>query len=317
MAVKVVALAGGVGGAKLADGLAAILSPEDLTVVVNTGDDFEHLGLAVWPDLDTVIYTLAGLANPKTGWGREEETWNFLASLADLGGPTWFHLGDRDLAVHVLRTEWLRSGRRPVDVVRGLCKQLGVRHRILPMSEDRVRTVVATDEGELPFQEYFVARGCRPVVHGFQFDGASSASPAPGVLAAIDAADVVVLCPSNPWVSLDPILAVPGIRSAAAERPVMSVSPIIAGKAVRGPADKIFREMGIEPSPLAVAEHFGSLLAGMVIDRADAGLRAPIEARGLRVRVVPTLMRSARDRKSLAEATLSLARDVLGERVTL
>src|SRR3990170_9131780 len=141
MGLKVVALAGGVGGAKLADGLAAILSPEDLTVVVNTGDDFEHLGLAVWPDLDTVIYTLAGLANPKTGWGREEETWNFLASLADLGGPTWFHLGDRDLAVHVLRTEWLRSGRRPVDVVRGLCKQLGVRHRILPMSEDRVRTV--------------------------------------------------------------------------------------------------------------------------------------------------------------------------------
>jgi LPPG:FO 2-phospho-L-lactate transferase len=179
MGLKVVALAGGVGGAKLVDGLAALLPPEDLTVIVNTGDDFEHLGLSIWPDVDTILYTLAGLANPKTGWGRRDETWSFLDALGDLGGPTWFRLGDRDLALHALRTEELQRGRRPADVIRRLCEQWGIRHRVLPMTDDRVRTIVVTDEGDLPFQEYFVARNFEPRVRGFRFAGAEASTPAP------------------------------------------------------------------------------------------------------------------------------------------
>ncbi|HET7011683.1 MAG TPA: 2-phospho-L-lactate transferase [Anaerolineales bacterium] len=316
MALRVVALAGGVGGAKLADGLAAVLPPQSLTIIVNTGDDFEHLGLAIWPDLDTVMYTLAGLAHPKTGWGRRDETWNFLQTLGELGGPTWFRLGDRDTALHVLRTQQLRAGARPADVVEGLCRQLGIPHTLLPMTEDRVRTMVATDDGELPFQEYFVARACEPKVRGFRFDGAESSAPGRGVLEALHAAEVIIVCPSNPWVSIDPILAVPGIREAVASRPVVAVSPIIAGEAVRGPAAKIFREMGIEPSPLAVAEHYGGLLGGMVIDRADAALRPALESRGLRVRVAQTLMRKPADRRALAEAALDHATSVVNEKVT-
>jgi LPPG:FO 2-phospho-L-lactate transferase len=316
MGMKVVALAGGVGGAKLVAGLAAVVDPEDLTVVVNTGDDFEHLGLAIWPDLDTVMYTLADLGNRGTGWGRRDETWSFLTTVGELGGPTWFRLGDKDLALHVLRTDWLRQGLRPVEVVRKLCDRLGVRHRLLPMSEDPVRTLVATNEGELPFQEYFVERGCQPIVQGFRFEGAESSSASPGVLEALAAADVVILCPSNPWVSIDPILAVPGIRSAVAGCLAVAVSPIIAGKAVRGPAAKIFQEMGIPPSPLAVAEHYRTLLGGIVIDRADAALQGSLQASGLAVRVVPTLMRTPRDRRALAEATLAFVRDLAAVRMT-
>jgi LPPG:FO 2-phospho-L-lactate transferase len=315
MGMKVVALAGGVGGAKLVAGLAAVVDPADLTVVVNTGDDFEHLGLSIWPDLDTVMYTLADLANRETGWGRRDETWSFLTSVGELGGPTWFRLGDKDLALHVSRTDWLRQGMRPVEVVRKLCDRLGVRHRVLPMSQDPVRTMVATNEGELRFQEYFVARGCQPTVQGFRFEGADSSSASPGVLEALSAADVVILCPSNPWVSIDPILAVPGIQSAVADRLAVAVSPIIAGKAVRGPAAKIFQEMGIPPSPLAVAGHYRTLLRGIVIDRADAALQGALEVSGVSVRAVPTLMRSSRDRHALAEATLAFARDLAGARV--
>jgi LPPG:FO 2-phospho-L-lactate transferase len=313
MGLKVVALAGGVGGAKLADGLAAILAPEDLTVIVNTGDDFEHLGLTICPDLDTVVYTLAGLANPDTGWGRRDETWAFLDTLEGFGGPTWFRLGDRDLALHILRTTRLQNGDPLSQIVRDVCRSLGVAPRILPMTDDRVRTIVLTDEGDLPFQEYFVARGFEPAVRGFRFDGAERARPAPGVLESLEEAEAVVLCPSNPWVSLDPILALPGLRQAVARRPVVAISPIIAGRAVKGPAAKMYREMGIEPSPAAFAQHFGGLLAGLVMDTADAALAPDLEAAGLRTLVRPTLMQSRGDRRELAEATLALAVEVKKE----
>lgn len=305
--MKVVALAGGVGGAKLADGLARVLPPENLTIVVNTGDDFEHLGLTICPDLDTVLYTLAGLAHPDMGWGRRDETWGFLESLEALGGPSWFRLGDRDLALHVLRSHRLAAGERLSLVMEDVARAFGVRPRLLPMTDDRVRTIVVSEEGDLPFQEYFVARGFQPRVRGFRFEGADGARPAPGVLESLEAADAVVFCPSNPFVSLDPILSVPGIREALARRPAIAVSPIIGGKAVKGPAAKMFQEMGVQPSPVAVARHFDRLLGGMIIDRADSGSARELEEMGLRVRVLPTLMKSSEDRRRLAEGALALA----------
>lgn len=314
MGLKVVALAGGVGGAKLADGLAAILPPEDLTVVVNTGDDFEHLGLTICPDIDTVVYTLAGLAHPETGWGRRDETWAFLEILEGLGGPTWFRLGDRDLALHILRTTRLHNGQPLSRIVQDVCRSLGVAPRILPMTDDRVRTIVLTDDGELPFQEYFVARRFEPAVRGFRFDGAKSAQPAPGVLESLEEAEVVVFCPSNPWVSLDPILALPGVREAVARRPAVAISPIIAGRAVKGPAAKMYREMGIEPSPVAFARHFGNLIAGLVMDTADSALAPMLETAGLTILIRPTLMQSQDDRRELAKATLALAVEVRKEK---
>ena len=211
--MKIVALAGGVGGAKLADGLAQLLPPDDLTVVVNTGDDFEHLGLSISPDVDTVCYTLAGLANPETGWGLQAETFQVLDNIQKLGGPGWFHIGDKDLATHLERTRRLREGQSISQITRHFCQAWGVRHLVLPMSNDPVRTMVKTpDSGELSFQEYFVHRNCEPQVRGFRFAGIETAQPAPGVLSSIKAADAVVLCPSNPWVSIDPILALPGLR---------------------------------------------------------------------------------------------------------
>jgi LPPG:FO 2-phospho-L-lactate transferase len=308
--MKVAALAGGVGGAKLADGLAAVLPPEDLTIIVNTGDDFEHLGLTICPDVDTVIYTLAGLAHAESGWGRRDESWAFLDTLGSLGGPTWFHLGDRDMALHVLRTDRLRAGEPLSQIVRDVAETLGVRPRVLPMSDDRVRTIVRTIEGELSFQEYFVARRFEPAVVGFRFEGAASARPAPGVLDSLDRADVVVLCPSNPWVSLDPILAIPGVREAVSRRPVVGVSPIISGRAVKGPAAKMFQELGIVPSAVAIAEHYRGLLAGLVIDKSDAALASQVEAAGVRASVQPTWMRRPGDRRRLARAVLQLAAEL-------
>jgi len=301
---KVVALAGGVGGAKLADGLAAILPADRLTVVVNTGDDFEHLGLSICPDLDTVTYTLAGIASPEAGWGRANETWTVLEELRSLGGPTWFRIGDRDLAVHLERTRLLRAGLSLTEVVRRICVALGVTVRVLPMCDEPVRTVVITQEGELPFQEYFVARGCEPVVRGFRFDGIEAALPAPGVLAALAEADFIVLCPSNPWVSLDPVLAVPGVRKALEGRPLLAVSPIVGGKALKGPAAKMFTELGIEPSPLAVAQHFRHLLKGMVIDAVDEDGAERIRQLGIRTSVTDTVMKGRPDRARLAQDVL-------------
>jgi LPPG:FO 2-phospho-L-lactate transferase len=305
--MKIVALAGGVGGAKLADGLAGILPAEDLTLVVNTADDFDHLGLHISPDLDTVVYTLAGVANPETGWGRAGDTWNFLTTLRALGGPSWFHLGDKDLALHAERTRRLAEGWSLSDVTAHVARALGARHRVLPMSDDRVRTVVETNEGLLPFQEYFVARACAPTVLGFRFEGASRAEPAPGVLEAIQAADRVILAPSNPWVSIDPILAVPRIREALRSKIVVGVSPIVGGRAIRGPAAKMFADLGIEPSALAVAEHYRGVLKGIVIDLVDAEQGPMIGRLGIEVRATATVMRVPADRRRLAEEMLSFA----------
>jgi len=305
--MKVVALAGGVGGAKLADGLAQILAPGDLTVVVNTGDDFEHLGLHISPDLDTVCYTLAGLSNDATGWGREGETWRFLDTLRGLGGPTWFRLGDRDLALHHERTRRLAAGERLSAITRDLAQRMGAEATVLPMTDDRVRTIVLTGEGELAFQQYFVERRCEPVVRGFRFDGVEGSRPADGVLEALAAAEAVVLCPSNPWVSLDPILAVPGLRPALTGKIVVGVSPIIGGRALKGPAAKMAGELGIQPSARAVAEHFERLLIGFVVDHQDAEQTPAIEAMGARVLSTHTIMRSPGDRLRLARETLEFA----------
>jgi LPPG:FO 2-phospho-L-lactate transferase len=299
-----------VGGARLVDGLAQVLPPENLTVIVNTGDDFEHLGLFICPDLDTVCYTLAGLANPATGWGRLDETWSALESLVILGGPDWFRLGDRDLGTHLERTRRLREGDSLSQITRHFCRLWGVDFTVLPMSDDRLPTIVYTDEGELPFQEYFVHRQCLPRVRGFRFEGVERAKPAAGVLEALSGADAVVICPSNPWVSVDPILAVPGIRQAVAAKFTLAISPIIGGAAVKGPAAKMYAEMGIEPSALSVAHHYGSLLSAFVLDQVDSGQAGILQDQGLPALATDTLMKSPGDRRRLAgevlEFTLSL-----------
>ncbi|MBK7452707.1 MAG: 2-phospho-L-lactate transferase [Anaerolineales bacterium] len=298
--MKIVALAGGVGGAKLAHGLAQLLAPEDLTIIVNTGDDFEHLGMYISPDLDTVCYTLAGLANPETGWGRVNETWNTIANIEKLGGPNWFRLGDQDIATHLERTRRMKAGQSLSEVTKDFCSAWGIKHTILPMSDSPVRTMVDTDEGELAFQEYFVYRRCEPRVKGFRFDGVNSAEPAPGAREAIDSAGAIIICPSNPWVSVDPILRV--IQKI--NNPVIAVSPIIGGKTVKGPAAKMYTELGIEPSALAVAEHYGNLLSGFVLDTVDGQLSDRIAACTL---TTNTLMNNSSDRARLATDVLNFA----------
>ena len=299
--MKILALAGGVGGAKLAHGLAQILPPEDLTVLVNTGDDFEHLGLSISPDLDTVCYTLAGLANPDTGWGRVNETWNALANLKRLGGPDWFGLGDSDLATHIERTRRLKEGQSLSQITRDFCKAWGIQHTVLPMSDQPVRTIVETDEGDLPFQEYFVHRHCEPRVKGFRFDGVDSAAPAAGTREAIQSADAIIICPSNPWVSIDPILAVFHPSSFSLHSSFVAISPIIGGQTVKGPAAKMYAELGIEPSALAVANHYENLLTGIVVDSVDSKLAKRIRIPTL---VTNTLMKTVADRVRLAQEVL-------------
>lgn len=296
--MKITALAGGVGGAKLAHGLAQILPPEDLTIIVNTGDDFEHLGLSICPDLDTVCYTLAGLANPETGWGRVNETWNTITNVEKLGGPNWFRLGDQDIATHLERTRRLKGGEPLSQITRDFCKAWGISHTILPMTDSPVRTIVDSDEGELAFQEYFVHRQCGPKVKGFRFDGVDVAEPAFGVREAVESAEAIVICPSNPWVSVDPILRVIPLP----KKKIVAVSPIIGGKTVKGPAAKMYAELGIEPSALAVAEHYRGLLSGFVLDNVDAHLSDKIRTRTL---VTDTLMNSLTDRARLAMDVLN------------
>jgi len=296
--IKIVALAGGVGGAKLAHGLAMVVPRKDLTVIVNTGDDFEHFGLSISPDLDTVCYTLAGLANPETGWGRVDESWHAFEQIEKLGGPSWFRLGDKDLATHLERTRLLQSGEPLHKITAGFCGAWGIKARVLPMTNQRVATIVDTDEGELDFQEYFVARHCQPKVKGFRFEGIENAAPAPGMLKAIQAADAVVICPSNPWVSIDPILNIPGVRAAVASRKVIAVSPIIGGEALKGPAAKMYRELGIRPSVEAVSKHYGDLLDGFVIDELDHELTKFLPHKIL---VTDTIMVDSAARHRLAE----------------
>jgi LPPG:FO 2-phospho-L-lactate transferase len=307
MALKVAALAGGVGGAKLADGLSRNLPPGHLTVIVNTADDFEHLGLSISPDLDTVTYTLAGIANPATGWGRQDESWNFLQVLEELGGPAWFRLGDRDLALHVERTRRLALGEPLSRITADLAGRLGVQQVILPMTDDRVRTIVDTQAGELPFQEYFVLHHYEPAVRGFHFEGSDRAQPAPGVLEAVNSADLVVFCPSNPFVSLDPILSLPAIAEAVRAKPVVGVSPIVGGRALRGPAAKMFTELGVAPSALSAAAHFRDIMNAFIIDLEDANLSPDIRKLGLEVLVTEAVMRTPDDRARLAQEVLDLA----------
>jgi LPPG:FO 2-phospho-L-lactate transferase len=304
------ALAGGVGGAKLAHGLSRVLPPDDLAVVVNVGDDFEHLGLHISPDIDTVMYTLAGIANPETGWGIAGETWSFMDALGILGGETWFRLGDRDLATHVERTRLLAEGALLSAVTARLAYKLGVAAMVVPASDDPVRTFVATDEGELEFQHYFVRRQCAPRVSGLSYRNADLARPAPirGRPWTEIAIAGVIICPSNPYLSVAPILAMPAARTWLMNRrfPVAAVSPIVAGQALKGPAAKIMGELGTEPSALAVARFYAGLADFFVIDRSDAALAGDIRNVGMEPVVMDSVMKSVADRERLAREICAL-----------
>jgi LPPG:FO 2-phospho-L-lactate transferase len=306
-ALRVVALAGGVGGAKMAHGLAQVLPAENLTIVGNVGDDFELYGLSISPDLDTVMYTLAGMANDETGWGIRGDTFHCLDSLARLGSPAWFRLGDRDLATHLARTRWLWDGETLTEATRRLCAAHGVKERLLPATDDLCRTVVETDAGDLEFQEYFVRRRCEPAVRGFHFRGLSSALPTRDVLDALDAAGCIIVCPSNPFVSIAPILALPGVRERVAAKPAVAVTPIIGGRAVKGPAAKMMRELGREPSALEAARAYQGAVRGFLLDRGDSALAPAVESLGMTVRLADTLMRDPEQRRLLAVEALRLA----------
>lgn len=309
---RYIAITGGVGGAKLCLGLARALDPAQLDFVVNTGDDFVHLGLSISPDIDTLTYTLAGLVNTETGWGRANETWNFMAALGRLGGETWFNLGDADLALHVERTRRLAAAERLTDVTRAIANRLGAPGRILPMSDDPVRTVVGTPTGELAFQHYFVRDRCAPVVTGFRFDGADRAGTTPEIEAAFAHPDLagVVVCPSNPFVSIGPMLAVERLRTLlrTARVPVVAVSPIVAGLAIKGPTAKMMSELGVPSTAVEVARHYreagAGRLDGYVLDAADAALVPAIEALGIAAVSTPTVMLTLADRIALAHRTV-------------
>ncbi len=304
---RVVALAGGVGGAKLAHGLAQILPPDRLTIIVNTGDDFEHLGLTICPDIDTVLYNLAEVNNPRFGWGRADETFHVLDEARRLGHDAWFLLGDKDIALHLLRRSMLDAGMTLTQVTLELARRLGVRHPVLPMSDHPVRTIIRTPEGELPFQEYFVRRRTEPVMLGMRLAGLAQARPSRQVRAALDAADVVILCPSNPFVSIGPILALPGVRERIATKPALAVSPIIQGQALKGPAAKMMEEQGLEVSALGVARYYAGLIEGFVLDQKDAILAEGVRALGMTPLVTDTIMRDKTQRVRLAQEILRFA----------
>jgi LPPG:FO 2-phospho-L-lactate transferase len=305
---KVVALAGGVGGAKLAWGLAQILSKDELTIIVNTGDDFTHLGLDISPDVDTVCYTLANLANPETGWGRQGESWNCLGELKELGGPDWFNLGDLDLALHLERTFLLQQGWSLTAATKYLCEKMGVVHVVLPMSDQQVRTLVSTVErGVLPFQEYFVKYHCEPTMTGVQFQGIESAFLSEQASTALKECDIVIICPSNPWVSISPIIEIKDVKSILSTKTVVAVSPIIGGKTVKGPAAKMYAEMGIVPSAAAVAEQYERLIQGFVLDIVDEDQMQQIRQCGIIPFAVNTLMSDNSTREKLARETLDFA----------
>ncbi len=303
---RVTLLAGGVGGAKLAHGVC--LTGARLDVVVNTADDVELHGLAISPDLDTVTYTLAGVVDPDHGWGRAGETFATLGALADLGEPTWFRLGDRDLATHIVRTARRRAGMPLSEVTALIAGSLGVPARLLPMSDDPVATVVETPAGPLGFQEYFVARGHQDEVVGLRYEGAATAAPGPGVLPALADADIVVIAPSNPLLSIAPILAVDGVRAALAGSRArrVAVSPIVGGRALRGPAAAVLGSLGHEVSPVGVARIYAGLVDAMVLDRRDASLAPAVEELGIRAVVTDTVMTSTPDRERLARTVLTV-----------
>ena len=312
---RVVALSGGIGGAKLALGLSRVLPAGALTVVANTGDDFEHLGLSISPDLDTLMYTLAGLSNPVAGWGRRDETWTFMTALEKLGGATWFRLGDGDLATHVERTHRLQRGDSLTQITGDFCRRLGISAQILPMSDDPVRTRVRTAQGWLDFQDYFVRLQCEPIVTGFEFAGAVAARAQPDVLAAL--ADpglrAVIICPSNPFISIDPILAVPGLRQALVDcdAPVVAVSPIIGGRAVKGPTAKMMNELGLECTAATVAVRYRDFLDGYIVEPGD---RVGLIGADMEVTEASILMTTLEDREALARVVLTAADRIRGAR---
>ncbi|MCC5887687.1 MAG: 2-phospho-L-lactate transferase [Gammaproteobacteria bacterium] len=305
---RILALTGGVGGAKLALGLANVLQPGQVTFLVNTGDDFDHLGLRICPDIDTLLYTLSDEANPETGWGRRNETWHCLEALDQLGGETWFRLGDRDLATHLTRTLALARGESLTAVTASLASHLGIPHPVLPMTDQPVATMIGTAQGELAFQQYFVRDRCAPAVTGFRFAGSEQAGINPQIEALLAAPDLdgIVICPSNPFVSVDPILTLPGMRAAlaAASAPVVAVSPIIQGAAVKGPTAKMMAELGVPQDALAVARHYGDLLDGFILDSHDASLVEAVQSLGMDAIATPTLMLTLQDKMNLALATL-------------
>ena len=298
------ALSGGVGGAKLSLGLMHLLG-ERLTVAVNTGDDFEHVGLHVSPDVDTTIYTLADLVNPDTGWGRRNETWTFMAALKALGGPAWFNLGDGDLALHVERTRRLRTGEPLSAITADVAARLGIAARILPMCDEAVRTFVDTDMGQLEFQQYFVREQCRPRVRGIRFEGAERARPLPALQRALGEPGLagILICPSNPYLSVDPILAVPGMRALlrGAGVPIVAVSPIVGGQAIKGPTAKIMGELGLASDAGTIVQHYAGLIDGFVLDATDAQLQ---DSFGIPVYVTNTIMHNLDDKILLAKACL-------------
>ena len=319
--MRVLALTGGIGGAKLALGFAKVLAADEVSFVVNTGDDFEHLGFHISPDVDTLVYTLSGEANVETGWGRRDESWHFMRAAQKLGMPTWFRLGDRDLALHVYRRQRLAEGATLTEVTREICQRLGVAQSVLPMSNDPVRTRVLTPDGRLAFQHYFVRDRCRPTVTGFEFDGIDEAAISHEITAVLgasasrspeasgDGLGAIIICPSNPFVSVDPILDLPGMRGLmkSAGVPIIAVSPIVGGRAIKGPTAKIMRELDIPASAQAVARHYQDLITGFVLDECDAAAEPDIADMGLATAVTQTVMSSLDDRIALARDVLAFA----------
>lgn len=312
MTVKsILTLCGGVGGAKLAYGLSRTADPDDLLVVVNTGDDFLHLGLHISPDLDTVMYTLAGEADPERGWGLAGETWNFMEAIARFKGSDWFRLGDRDLATHLYRTRALQHGLGLAEVTKSLCDAFGIKHRVLPMTDDPLQTIIATDQGDLPFQDYFVRLDCRPRVRSVRFNWVEMARPHPEFAALLNNRELraVILCPSNPFLSIDPILSLEGVRQGlqSTPAPVVAVSPIVGGKALKGPAARIMEELGMAANNLSIAQYYRDFMDGLIIDRVDEDEAPAIEKLGIKVKLTDTVMHSMQDREKLAETTLDFA----------
>lgn len=312
-AIKVLALSGGVGGAKLSLGLSRMRAPGELAVLVNTGDDFTHLGLRICPDLDTVLYTLAGVVHPEQGWGRAEETFGFMDELQRQGGPDWFRLGDRDLALHIERTHRLAAGERLTRLTAEFAHRFEVPTTLLPMSDSPVATLLDTEAGLLEFQHYFVRLRAMPAVRRVEYAGAAQARPSEELLAVLRGAalEAIVICPSNPWLSIDPILAIPGLRIAlrAAKVPIVAVSPLIGGRAVKGPTAKIMRELGLATHPIEIASHYAGIIDGLVLDRKDldAATLGALERAGLAISATDTLMKTLEDRERVASATLELA----------
>ena len=309
---RVLALCGGVGGAKLAAGLAEVVAADELMVVVNTGDDFEHLGLTICPDLDSTLYALADINDSARGWGRRDEDWKFLSSLKELNGPVWFQLGDRDIATHVLRSHRLSQGASLTQVTAEFATALGVKCRVVPMSDGPIRTVLHTDQGTLSFQDYFVRLQCKPKVQRIEYTGAKLSRPSDEVMTALESSklECVVICPSNPWLSIDPMLAMPTLAFAlrATEVPIIAVSPIVAGRAVKGPVAEIMRSLGHIVDPVGIARHYRNFIKQLVIDHQDAASGAAISELEIESIAATTLMKNRQTRLQLAETVLDAAR---------